>query len=82
MLAAQRQWAADHLAKAPDFHTLLRSDHWGQHPPVCLAKGGAHELAHWLSAADATACDTTLLATRRALGKLPAKTDRNTRLAA
>ena len=28
-LAPQRQWAADHLAKAPDFHTLLRRDHWG-----------------------------------------------------
>lgn len=35
-----------------------------------------------MSAADATACDTTLLATRRALGNLLAKAGRDTRLAA
>ena len=81
-LAAQTHWAADHLAKAPDFHALLRRDQWDQRPPACLANGDAHVLAHWLSAADASACDTTLWATRRALGKLPAKADRDTRLAA
>ena len=81
-LAAQRQWAADRLADAPDFFTQLRRDHWAQRPPNCLAKGDADQLASWLCAADASACDTTLLATRRALGKLPAKADRDTRLAA
>ena len=81
-LAAQRQWAAERLADAPDFHTQLRRDHWGQRPPDCLAKGDADQLASWLCAADASTCDTTLLATRRALGKLPAKADRDTRLAA
>ena len=81
-LVSQRQWAADRLADAPDFHTQLRRDHWGQRPPDCLANGEADQLTAWLCTADAGACDTTLLATRRALGKLPAKADRAVRLAA
>ena len=79
-LAAQRQWAANRLADAPDFHSQLRRDHWGGRPPACLANGNAEQLTAWLCAADASACDTALLATRRALSKLPAKEGRAVRL--
>ena len=81
-LVAQTQWAADRLAEAPGLLAQLRRDHWGQRPPACLAKGDAGQLAAWLCSADAGDCDTTLMATRRALGKVPVKPDRETRLAA
>jgi hypothetical protein len=81
-LAQQQTWAAESLAEAPKLLTQLkRVDTWrGQRPPG-LAQFDAASLAAWLAGADATQSDAAMLATRRALGRLP-DLDADQRLAA